>query len=172
MKLRALTRHAERVGVTEEELDDANSTDDVIALILELAAKQRPLVAVSLPFSSKTLGGAEGAASEPEPELEPLAEQESHGIAPSASTTVESHGTTMERPVHDDVFDFVFSNKTNCDAVCLKVREQLVARGLTVWQQKTNIPKDSDNWFAEWFPSAQRAKKIVCFVNADYLTSP
>ena len=35
-----------------------------------------------------------------------------------------------------------------------------------------DIPKDSDNWFAEWFPSAQKATKIVCFVNADYLTSP
>jgi hypothetical protein len=35
-----------------------------------------------------------------------------------------------------------------------------------------DIPKDSDNWFAEWFPSAQKATKIVCFINADYLTSP
>lgn len=167
MKLRALTRHAQRMGVTEEKLDDANSTDDIIALILEIAATQR-----SPAGAASHSGGLEGAGSEPEPELQAVAEQESYGAAPSTSATVESHGTAMESAAHDDVFDFVFSNKTNCDAICLKVREQLVARGLIVWQQKTNIPKDSDNWFAEWFPSAQKAKKIVCFVNADYLTSP
>ena len=40
-------------------------------------------------------------------------------------------------------FDCVFSNKTNCDALCLEVRTQLEARNppVTVWQQKTNIPK-------------------------------
>ena len=40
----------------------------------------------------------------------------------------------------------VFSNKTESDQLCLRVHGQLVARGLKVWQQKTNIPKDSQNW--------------------------
>jgi hypothetical protein len=43
-------------------------------------------------------------------------------------------------------FDLVFSNKTNCDALCLEIRAALVAQAVRVWQQKTNIPKDSINW--------------------------
>ena len=65
----------------------------------------------------------------------------------------------------------VFSNKTESDQLCLRVHGQLVARGLKVWQQKTNIPKDSDNWFQEWYPSAISSRKIVCFLTADYLKS-
>jgi hypothetical protein len=71
-----------------------------------------------------------------------------------------------------DEFDFVFSNKTASDALCLDIRATLTARGLRVWQQKTNIPKDSDNWFNEWFPSAVRSRKIVCFLTVAYLKSP
>ena len=41
-----------------------------------------------------------------------------------------------------------------------------------MWQQKTNIPKDSDNWFNEWFPSAMKSRKIVCFLTVEYLKSP
>ena len=40
-----------------------------------------------------------------------------------------------------------------------------------MWQQTTNIPRDSDNWFSEWFPNAIKAVKIVCFISADYLRS-
>ena len=39
-------------------------------------------------------------------------------------------------------------------------------------QQKKNIPKDSDNWFNEWYPSATKAIKVVCFVTAAYVKSP
>lgn len=58
-----------------------------------------------------------------------------------------SHGLGSRDPGGSESyeFDFVFSNKTISDKLCLAVREQLVARGLKVWQQKTNIPKDSDN---------------------------
>ena len=56
--------------------------------------------------------------------------------------------------------------------MCLEIRKRLVSRGLRVWQQKTNIPKDSENWFNEWFPSAIKARKIVCFITAAYLKSP
>ena len=69
------------------------------------------------------------------------------------------------------VFHLVFSNKTKHDGLCLDVREKLVGAGLKVWQQSTNIPKDSDNWFTEWFPNAIKAVKIVCFISADYLRS-
>ena len=69
------------------------------------------------------------------------------------------------------VFHFVFSNKTKHDDICLVVLGDLVAAGLNVWQQTTNIPKDSDNWFKEWFPNAIKSVKIVCFISADYLRS-
>jgi hypothetical protein len=69
------------------------------------------------------------------------------------------------------VFHFVFSNKTKHDDICLVVLGDLVAAGLNVWQQATNIPKDSDNWFKEWFPNAIKSVKIVCFISADYLRS-
>ena len=47
------------------------------------------------------------------------------------------------------------------------MRHQLEAEGLRVWQQATSIPKDSDNWFTEWYPNARAAKKVVCFINAE-----
>ena len=59
------------------------------------------------------------------------------------------------------IFHLVFSNKTKHDSLCLDVREKLIAVGLNVWQQQKNIPKDSDNWFKEWFPNAIKAVKIV-----------
>ena len=34
-----------------------------------------------------------------------------------------------------------------------------------------HIPKDSDNWFKEWFPNAIKSVKIICFISADYLRS-
>ena len=69
-------------------------------------------------------------------------------------------------------FHFVFSNKTLHDDLCLAVREELVGVGVSVWQQQKNIPKDSDNWFNEWFPSAVKSRKIVCFLTVAYLKSP
>jgi hypothetical protein len=87
-----------------------------------------------------------------------------------------SHGRPLKRHVvgaDEQFFHLVFSNKTHCDALCLEVRAQLIERGdVTVWQQTTNIPKDSVNWFNEWYPSASLAIKIVCFLTADYLKSP
>ena len=106
MKLRALTRHAQRMGVTEEKLDDANSTGDIIALILEIAATQR-----SPAGAASHSRGLEGAGSEPEPE------QESYGAAPSTSATVESHGTAMESAAHDDVFRLVHAVQPVADRV-------------------------------------------------------
>ena len=73
------------------------------------------------------------------------------------------------------------------------MRDQLQETGLRVWQQATSIPKDSDNWFTEWwgfqksfehpqrtngqfklgcfspcrYPAARAAKRVVCFVNAE-----
>eukprot|EP01043_Picozoa_sp_COSAG02_P041077 COSAG02_NODE_3378_length_6839_cov_12.056973_2_plen_544_part_00 len=108
-----------------------------------------------------TSGGA--AASPPASEPEPV----------SADDTSESHGQTVAEVMQPgDEFDFVFSNKTASDALCLDIRATLTARGLRVWQQKTNIPKDSDNWFNEWFPSAVKSRKIVCFLTVAYLKSP
>jgi len=43
------------------------------------------------------------------------------------------------------VFHFVFSNKTKHDTICLLERGDLVAAGLNVWQQATNIPKRGKN---------------------------
>ena len=70
------------------------------------------------------------------------------------------------------IFHLVFSNKTKHDSLCLDVREKLIGVGLNVWQQTTNIPRDTDNWFKEWFPNAVQSVKIVCFISADYLRSP
>ncbi len=111
--------------------------------------------------------GAEGtsasvAASAPASEPQPV----------SADDTSETHGQAVQEMQPDDEFDFVFSNKTASDALCLDIRAKLTARGLHVWQQKTNIPKDSDNWFNEWFPSAVKSRKIVCFLTVAYLKSP
>jgi hypothetical protein len=92
-----------------------------------------------------------------------------HPAAPAL--VVQSHGQMVELHQTDE-FDFVFSNKTATDALCLAVRSKLTELGLKVWQQKTNIPKDSDNWFTEWYPSAISASKIVCFITVDYVKSP
>ena len=87
---------------------------------------------------------------------------------------MESHGKKLV-PVSPQLafqFHLVFSNKTESDAYCLEMWTKLTARGVQVWQQKKNIPKDSDNWFNEWFPSATKSIKIVCFISAAYLRSP
>ena len=76
-------------------------------------------------------GAAASTASEPEPE--------------PASEPVESHGARIEPQAVAHEFDLVFSNKTAFDPLCLQVRAQLVPDGVRVWQQRTNIPKDSDN---------------------------
>ena len=104
---------------------------------------------------------------EPEPEPEPQPQPQ-----PQPAIKQQSHGQAVQVMQPSDEFDFVFSNKTASDGLCLSVRAKLTARGLRVWQQKTNIPKDSDNWFNEWFPSAVKSRKIVCFISVDYLKSP
>ena len=76
-------------------------------------------------------GAAASTASEPEPE--------------PASEPGESHGARIEPQAVAHEFDLVFSNKTAFDPLCLQVRAQLVPDGVRVWQQRTNIPKDSDN---------------------------
>ena len=87
--------------------------------------------------------------------------------------SIHARMTTMSFPLGEgQTFHFVFSNKTQHDGLCLGVREDLVAVGVSVWQQQTNIPKDSVNWFNEWYPNAIRALKIVCFISAEYLRSP
>jgi hypothetical protein len=93
---------------------------------------------------------------------------------PPSSTLVmtTSHGKPMQvSPRSSSSFDLVFSNKTASDAYCLEMCTQLTRRGLKVWQQQNNIPKDSDNWFKEWFPSANASTKIVCFLTPAYLKS-
>eukprot|EP01043_Picozoa_sp_COSAG02_P040569 COSAG02_NODE_3294_length_6996_cov_21.108743_5_plen_405_part_00 len=156
LKLKDLRQRAREAGMSSAELEAAMDTDEPESTLISYVMQAHTGGAPGAP-------AAAAAGDEPEPELARSVPQ---------ALTVESHGITTEIETLGDVFDFVFSNKTNCDAICLQVREQLVARGLAVWQQKTNIPKDSDNWFSEWFPSAQKSKKIICFVNADYLTSP
>ena len=84
----------------------------------------------------------------------------------------ESHGKLARvSPAGAFQFHLVFSNKTESDGYCLAIWTELTARGVTVWQQKKNIPKDSDNWFSEWYPSANVSTKIVCFLTAAYLQS-
>eukprot|EP01046_Picozoa_sp_COSAG06_P003123 COSAG06_NODE_118_length_23136_cov_18.029257_7_plen_850_part_00 len=85
----------------------------------------------------------------------------------------QSHGKLVRvSPRHAFQFHLVFSNKTESDAFCLGVWDALTTLNVAVWQQKKNIPKDSDNWFNEWFPSANVSIKIVCFLTAAYLKSP
>jgi hypothetical protein len=158
LKIRALTKRAEEMGVDETMLDDAESTEDLVALIVAatLGGGAPPAAASSSP----ALAVAGGAQSPPVP-----------AASPPAAATTESHGREVEQSSDSFEFDFVFSNKTASDALCLTVRERLIAHSLRVWQQKTNIPKDSDNWFQEWYPSAISSKKIVCFVTADYTKS-
>jgi hypothetical protein len=84
----------------------------------------------------------------------------------------ESHGKLAPvSPTDAFQFHLVFSNKTETDGYCLGIWTELTARGVQVWQQKKNIPKDSDNWFSEWYPSANVSIKIVCFLTAAYLKS-
>ena len=91
----------------------------------------------------------------------------------SAAPAQESHGQQIVPALGaDQDFHLVFSNKTAWDSLCLDIRGKLVTGGVRIWQQRTNIPKDSENWFSEWYPSAVRARKIVCFISADYLKSP
>ena len=90
-----------------------------------------------------------------------------------AAASTESHGKLV--PVSAQAqhqFHLVFSNKTESDAYCLGVWGKLTSRGVQVWQQQKNIPKDSENWFSEWFPSANQAVKVVCFISAAYIKSP
>jgi hypothetical protein len=90
------------------------------------------------------------------------------------SSSDETHGKPIGPTLSPSRFDFdlVFSNKTASDSLCLEVRQPMEQSGKRVWQQKTNIPKDSENWFSEWYPSAVKAQAIVCFISADYLKSP
>ena len=53
----------------------------------------------------------------------------------------------------------VFSNKTAWDPLCLEVRGKLVPSGVRVWQQQTNIPKDSDN--CKSLPLASRVYALL-----------
>lgn len=55
--------------------------------------------------------------------------------------------------------------------LCLQIRAKIAADGVLIWQQKLIIPKDSENWFNEWYPSAVKARKLVCFISADHLRS-
>eukprot|EP01047_Picozoa_sp_COSAG01_P059151 COSAG01_NODE_7066_length_3369_cov_5.472171_1_plen_357_part_00 len=72
----------------------------------------------------------------------------------------------------DESFHFVFSNRTHSDPYAVSLHTELTKRGLRVWQQRMNIPKDSDNWFSEWYPTAAQARKIICFLTAAYMKSP
>jgi hypothetical protein len=72
----------------------------------------------------------------------------------------------------DESFHFVFSNRTHSDPYAVSLHTELTKRGLRVWQQRMNIPKDSDNWFSEWYPAAAQARKIICFLTAAYMKSP
>ena len=128
MKLSALKKKVRALGASEEQMDELDDADDPKAVAVQLIL-QIQMPGGGAPMSPAGAAAAGGA--EPEPEEEA---QESHGRdAPDAA-----------EPEHFD-FDLVFSNKTASDALCLAVRGQLVSRGLAVWQQTTNIPKDSDN---------------------------
>ena len=104
---------------------------------------------------------------EPEPELEP---QESHGriFSPLPELGAEqvyhlvfSNKTAwvriewahvpskfLPKRILDKQATYESSGENICamqDGLCLEVRRHLVFRGVRVWQQKTNIPKDSEN---------------------------
>ena len=70
-----------------------------------------------------------------------------------------------------DHFDLVFSNKTESDALCVELRGELQKSGLWVWQQRENISRDASSWFDLWYQSAEKARKIVCFLTVAYLKS-
>jgi hypothetical protein len=156
-KVSALKKQLRGRGATDEQMDEIDDADDskaaAVRLMLQLASGSA--AAAGGAASPVPAAAASAAASEPEP-----------------AYTVETHGQTVEVVQTTDEFDFVFSNKTASDTLCLTIRAKLTERGLHVWQQKTNIPKDSDNWFNEWFPSAVKSRKIVCFISVDYLKSP
>eukprot|EP01043_Picozoa_sp_COSAG02_P005476 COSAG02_NODE_148_length_33809_cov_158.369594_20_plen_132_part_00 len=88
----------------------------------------------------------------------------------------QSHGRPVEKyrvSADQEFFHLVVSNKTENDERVLAIRTELVRRaGLSIWQQTTNIPKDSENWFNEWYPSTSVAIKIPCFLTVMYLKSP
>eukprot|EP01046_Picozoa_sp_COSAG06_P053498 COSAG06_NODE_9266_length_1943_cov_1.715293_1_plen_626_part_01 len=94
----------------------------------------------------------------------------------AAAAPTESHGRPIEKhrvTSDEEFFHLVFSNKTENDERALEIRSELIRRaGLSIWQQTTNIPKDSDNWFNEWYPSASKAIKIPCYLTVNYLKSP
>jgi hypothetical protein len=146
MKLSALKKQLRSMGASDDQVDELVDADDPKA------------AAVQLVLQMQSGGPMISSAAQPEPE--------------PATDTVESHGQAVEVAQPSDEFDFVFSNRTASDALCLQIRATLSAQGIRVWQQKTNIPKDSDNWFNEWFPSAVKARKIVCFLTVAYLKSP
>eukprot|EP01047_Picozoa_sp_COSAG01_P000979 COSAG01_NODE_20_length_38868_cov_34.606071_7_plen_719_part_00 len=86
---------------------------------------------------------------------------------------IRSHGSVIKPlAAAAATFDFVFSNRTASDEQALAIRGELTSRGMRVWQQRANIPKDSVNWFSEWYPNATQARKIVCFLTVDYMKSP
>ena len=90
-------------------------------------------------------------------------------MAAAPTATVRSHGRLVQQlaPIGaGETFHFVLSNKTESDAFCLSLHKDLTDKGLKVWQQKKNIPKDSDNWFSEWYSSANQARKIICVLTA------
>jgi hypothetical protein len=94
---------------------------------------------------------------------------------PDDGGVVRRHGTLVERLAtlrSDESFHFVFSNRTHSDPYAVSLHTELTKRGLRVWQQRMNIPKDSDNWFSEWYPAAAQARKIICFLTAAYMKSP
>ena len=75
----------------------------------------------------------------------PPAAADPPAAAPAAKTT-ESHGKTAGSATDTACeYDLVFSNKTAWDHLCLDTRSQLVPTGVRVWQQRTDIPKDSEN---------------------------
>jgi len=68
--------------------------------------------------------------------------------AAAPAQTTESHGKRVVAADAADAgsdYDLVFSNKTAWDQLCLDTRSQLTPLGVRVWQQRTDIPKDSDN---------------------------
>ena len=162
-----LKGYLEELGVEEAEDLKELEAEDIEVLVSKLkkvqGKKLRKKLAAFCHGSDGGSAAAAGAASpvaatEPEPAND--------------AVTIESHGQMVEVMQPTDEFDLVFSNKTASDTLCLTIRAQLVASGVRVWQQQTNIPKDSENWFSEWYPSAVKSRKIVCFISADYLKSP
>jgi hypothetical protein len=173
LRVKELKKQLRAAGIGADIIDDLDDNDDpkaaAIEMLLQVSAGAAPAGPASAAASGSVyLAGAQAAV------------VESHGqraqvVEPSVvnqQVVTESHGRAVAHSSDEDAqFDFVFSNKTASDALCLAVRQRLVAQNLRVWQQKTNIPKDSENWFKEWYPSAISSKKIVCFVTAAYTKS-